>query len=280
MMFGGKDSPRFTSPHNDPLVVEMKITSAIMRRIQVDTGSFVDIITWDCLKKFVVPGRDIVPMTNPILGFGGQEVYPSGMIRLPVCFGDKTGFKSLEVDFLVVDVPTAYNVKGVGGLLVGLFATLTTFLLGRAGLSFQRICGLVLNSFTLRRRGDKLHLFWIAALHGNLLTFVHEAQVGLIIFVVPEFGCKGKQNLAEVDEGVRAALLITLLPGLSHISRSFLQLTLHLFFTALHVRLELFIAPLVPRNKSLQPPAFCGSLHPPGKTLSHEHLLLGHLRGV
>ena len=35
---------------------------------------------------------------------------PTGMIRLPVRFGDKTKFKSLEVDFLVVDVPAAYNV--------------------------------------------------------------------------------------------------------------------------------------------------------------------------
>jgi len=47
---------------------------------------------------------------NPILGFGGQEVNPTGMIRLPVCFDDKTKFKSLEVDFLVDDVPTTYNV--------------------------------------------------------------------------------------------------------------------------------------------------------------------------
>ena len=67
-----------------------------------------DIITWDCLKGH--PGRDIVPMVNPILGFGGQEVNPMGMIRLLVRFGDKTKIKSLEVDFLVVDVPMAYNV--------------------------------------------------------------------------------------------------------------------------------------------------------------------------
>ncbi|KAJ8441079.1 hypothetical protein Cgig2_020370 [Carnegiea gigantea] len=40
---------------------------------------------------------------------GGQKVNPTGMIFLPVCFGDKSKFKSLEVDFLVVDVPTAYN---------------------------------------------------------------------------------------------------------------------------------------------------------------------------
>ena len=33
-----------------------------------------------------------------------------GMTRLPVCFGDKIKSKSLEVDFLVVNVPMACNV--------------------------------------------------------------------------------------------------------------------------------------------------------------------------
>ena len=33
-----------------------------------------------------------------------------GTVRLPVRFGDKTCFRSLEVDFLVVDVPMTYNV--------------------------------------------------------------------------------------------------------------------------------------------------------------------------
>ena len=32
------------------------------------------------------------------------------MIRLPVCFGNEAKVKTLEVDFLVVDVPMAYNV--------------------------------------------------------------------------------------------------------------------------------------------------------------------------
>jgi len=49
-------------------------------------------------------------MANPILGFGGQEVHPLGTIRLSVRFGNKTKFKSREVDFLVVDIPTTYNV--------------------------------------------------------------------------------------------------------------------------------------------------------------------------
>jgi len=65
---------------------------------------------WDCLKKLKPPGREIVPLVHPILGFGGQEVSPSGVIRLPLRFGDKTKASNLEVDFLVINVPTAYNV--------------------------------------------------------------------------------------------------------------------------------------------------------------------------
>ena len=33
-----------------------------------------------------------------------------GMICLPVCFGNKLRSKNLDIYFLVVDVPTAYNV--------------------------------------------------------------------------------------------------------------------------------------------------------------------------
>ena len=88
----------------------MKIASAIVRRILVDTGGSVDITTWDWLKRLAHPVCDLIPMANPILGFGGQEVNSTGMIRLPVHFGDKKKFKSLEVDFLVVDVATTYNV--------------------------------------------------------------------------------------------------------------------------------------------------------------------------
>ncbi|KAJ8429579.1 LOW QUALITY PROTEIN: hypothetical protein Cgig2_023785 [Carnegiea gigantea] len=38
------------------------------------------------------------------------RIHPTGTIRLSVHFGDKSKSKSPEVDFLVVDVPTAYNV--------------------------------------------------------------------------------------------------------------------------------------------------------------------------
>ena len=105
MLFSGMEAPRFSYPHNDPLVVGIKISTVIVRRIPIDTSSSVDIITWDCLKKLTHSGCDIIPLLHPILGFGRQEVNPTGMIRLPVRFGDKLKSKNLEVYFLVVDVP-------------------------------------------------------------------------------------------------------------------------------------------------------------------------------
>ncbi|KAJ8438701.1 hypothetical protein Cgig2_011884 [Carnegiea gigantea] len=59
----------------------MKVASTIVRRIRIDTRSSIDVITWDCLKKLTYPGRDIIPLA-----------------------------KNIEVDFLVVDVPTVYNI--------------------------------------------------------------------------------------------------------------------------------------------------------------------------
>ncbi|KAJ8441770.1 LOW QUALITY PROTEIN: hypothetical protein Cgig2_009016 [Carnegiea gigantea] len=44
------------------------------------------------------------------LSWASVEVNPTGMVRQPVCLGNKLRSKNLEVDFLVVDVPTAYNV--------------------------------------------------------------------------------------------------------------------------------------------------------------------------
>jgi len=110
MVFDGREGPHFTLPNNDPLVVKMKVARAIIRRILIDTECSTDIITWDCLTKLKHLRREIIPLVHPILSFGGQEVNPKRVIRLRLCFRDKAKTRNIEVDFLVVDVPMAYNV--------------------------------------------------------------------------------------------------------------------------------------------------------------------------
>ena len=84
MTFDGREGQYFSSLHNDALVVELKVPNALVRRIFIDTGSSVDIITWEYLKQLKHLEREIVPLVHPILGFGGQEVNLPGVIRLPL----------------------------------------------------------------------------------------------------------------------------------------------------------------------------------------------------
>ncbi|KAJ8439986.1 hypothetical protein Cgig2_008369 [Carnegiea gigantea] len=116
----------------------------------INTGSSIDIITWDYLKKLMHPGCDIVPLVHPILGFSRQEVNPTSMIHLPVHFDDKLKAKNLEVDFLAVDVPTAYNV-----------------ILGHPTLH------------NLTKREDELDLLRISPLGFGPVVLIHIMEVGL-----------------------------------------------------------------------------------------------------
>ncbi|KAJ8430927.1 hypothetical protein Cgig2_033555 [Carnegiea gigantea] len=169
MMFGGREVARFASRHNDPLVVKMKVANAIVRRTLINTGSPVDIITWDCLQKLTYPARDIVPLVHPILGFGGQEMNPTRMIRLPLHFDDGLKARNLEVDCLVVDVPMAYNV-----------------ILGRLTLHkvwFPYPC-------PLARRWDELHLLRIPVFGLSPLALLYVVKVGLKGLVSP-VPCRG-----------------------------------------------------------------------------------------
>ncbi|KAJ8434058.1 LOW QUALITY PROTEIN: hypothetical protein Cgig2_012660 [Carnegiea gigantea] len=57
MTFDGWEGCSFSFPHDDPMVVELKVASALVRKILIDTGSLANIITWDYLKKLKHPKR-------------------------------------------------------------------------------------------------------------------------------------------------------------------------------------------------------------------------------
>ena len=107
--FGHEEMRLLQAPHNDPLVVQLKIATAMVWRILVDTGSFVDIITLECFKKLQYSKKDLEAVGTPLVEFGGQPTYPVGMKRLSVRIGEKDNSRTVDVNFLVLDVPMAYN---------------------------------------------------------------------------------------------------------------------------------------------------------------------------
>jgi len=53
------------APFDDSVVIELKVVSALICRILIDTGNSTNIITWECLQKLKYLGRDITPSLIP-----------------------------------------------------------------------------------------------------------------------------------------------------------------------------------------------------------------------
>ncbi|XP_048501328.1 uncharacterized protein LOC125497707 [Beta vulgaris subsp. vulgaris] len=78
------DRGKLRTPHDDFLVVEVKIANLWVRRILIDTGSSMDIISAYCLSRLKLNENDLVPIHHPIIGFGGGVIHPMGTVTLPL----------------------------------------------------------------------------------------------------------------------------------------------------------------------------------------------------
>ncbi|KAJ8434532.1 hypothetical protein Cgig2_004298 [Carnegiea gigantea] len=180
------------------------MASAVVRKILIDTGSSVDIITWDYLRKLKYLGREIVPLVHPILGFERQVVNPTWMIHLPLPFGGKAKARNLEGDFLVVDVPTAYNVilewltlykikdpytSNIGILIIITILVrcgLIAFTVRGRGLTIQR-CGLLIAWTIFINCGRiEVHQLRVMTLGLGLTTILNILDICLEIAVLVE----------------------------------------------------------------------------------------------
>ncbi|KAJ8649485.1 hypothetical protein MRB53_002508 [Persea americana] len=93
-------------PHNDPLVLTLKLQNFLVQRVLVDPGSSSEILYYNCFKKLKLKDEDLQTARTPLVGFSLKPVYPKGKISLIV----QVGGASRQVDFLLVDVPSPYNV--------------------------------------------------------------------------------------------------------------------------------------------------------------------------
>lgn len=92
-------------PHDDALVITLRIGGYDVKRVMVDQGSGAEIMYPDLYKGLNLIPEDLMPYSSPLVSFDGKVVIPRGQIRLPV----QTGFEIVEVDFIVVDAYSPYT---------------------------------------------------------------------------------------------------------------------------------------------------------------------------
>ena len=80
------------------------------KKILVDNGSSVDFIYLPAFQQLKLdPGR-LRSFDSPLVSFNGDKVYPKGIVTLTVIVGIHLGQLTRQLDFLVVDCPSSYNV--------------------------------------------------------------------------------------------------------------------------------------------------------------------------
>ena len=105
MGFSDEDKVGTIQPHDDALVIILRIGGYNVKRVMVDQGSATEIIYPDLYKGLSLRAEDLMPYSSPLVSFKGKVIVPKGLIRLPV----QTGSETIEVDFIVVDAYSPYT---------------------------------------------------------------------------------------------------------------------------------------------------------------------------
>ena len=103
--FLDEDKLRTIQPHDDVLVVTLRISGYNVRRVMIQQGSAVEIMYHDLFKRLNLKPENLTTYSSPLVGFEGKMVIPKGQIRLPM----QTGSDVVEVDFIVVDTFSPYT---------------------------------------------------------------------------------------------------------------------------------------------------------------------------
>ncbi|XP_048496372.1 uncharacterized protein LOC125495637 [Beta vulgaris subsp. vulgaris] len=78
-------------------------------RILVDGGSSANILYLSAFEKLMIGPEHLKPVRYPVIGFTGASVTLERLLSLPVRIGHDAEPRDVMTEFLVVDVPGAYN---------------------------------------------------------------------------------------------------------------------------------------------------------------------------
>ncbi|XP_030923294.1 uncharacterized protein LOC115950193 [Quercus lobata] len=103
--FSDEDKIGTIQPHDDALVVTLRIGGFDVRRVLVNQGSVVEVMYPDLYKWLNLKPKDLMAYDSPLVSFKGKTVTPKGQIRLSI----QAGSDVVEVDFIVVDAYSSYT---------------------------------------------------------------------------------------------------------------------------------------------------------------------------
>ena len=104
-----EDARRLHHPHNNALVVSIRVEDYNVHRVLVNNGSSADILYYPTFQQMGIDRAHLIPTNASLVGFGGTKVFPLRAVTLSMRVGDYLQQITMDVTFLVVDCSSAYN---------------------------------------------------------------------------------------------------------------------------------------------------------------------------
>ena len=105
MGFSDEDKIGTIQPHNDALMITLRIGGYDVKKVMVDQDSAAEIMYPDLYKGLNLKAEDLAPYSSPLVSFEGKIIIPKGQVRLLV----QTSSEVVEIDFIVVDAYFPYT---------------------------------------------------------------------------------------------------------------------------------------------------------------------------
>ncbi|XP_025618967.1 uncharacterized protein [Arachis hypogaea] len=99
------------APHtDDPVVISIQTGDLLVRKVLLDPGSSADVLFHSTFLKMNLSEKLIQPSSGELVGFSGERVPIKGYIWLRTTMGNNPLSKTLDIQYLIVDCPSPYNI--------------------------------------------------------------------------------------------------------------------------------------------------------------------------
>ncbi|XP_016185471.1 uncharacterized protein LOC107627125 [Arachis ipaensis] len=107
--FRSTDFNRTDANYDDPVVISVQLGDLIVRKVLLDPGSSADVLFFTTFEKMKLSSNILQPYHGNLVGFSGERVPVLGSVWLQTTLGEQPLFKTQDIQYLVVDCFSPYN---------------------------------------------------------------------------------------------------------------------------------------------------------------------------
>lgn len=110
IVFSKRDGRGIRQPYNDPLVIMLRVEEFNIHQVLINNGSSANIIHLPTFQQMKLDKKKIRPFNSPLVSFTRDRVTPRGIVTLTVIARTYLAQVIKEIDVLIVDCPSTYNI--------------------------------------------------------------------------------------------------------------------------------------------------------------------------